>query len=311
MVRILGTDDLDEAQGLCAKGRFCWLDLEDPDDATVARVGEALDLNALAIEDTQEFGQRPKVDAGAEQMLMVYFAARSGEGGSVALTEVHIHVSRRFVLTVHREPCAILDRLQTTIQQGGCDSEQELIYRLLDTLTDSLLDVLDGVAAGVAEQDSDLYRKPRASERDRMAMIRRSLDASRRIIQTQRQVFERMVQRVDELPFLSRELNANYGDISDHLWRAVDDMETARETLQGMIDGYSNAVQERLTVVATIFLPLTVVTGFFGQNFNWMINHIGSFWTFWGLGVGGLIFSALLIRFWLIRSGMYDRPGKS
>jgi magnesium transporter len=76
-----------------------------------------------------------------------------------------------------------------------------------------------------------------------------------------------------------------------------------------MLDTYSNEMQERLTIVATIFLPLTVITGFFGQNFNWLINHIGSAWTFWGLGVGGMLVSCVLIVGWLIRTGLFHRPG--
>jgi magnesium transporter len=59
--------------------------------------------------------------------------------------------------------------------------------------------------------------------------------------------------------------------------------------------------------VATIFLPLTVITGFFGMNFNWLIDHIGAPWAFFGLGLGGLVVSALLIVAWLLRSGLLDR----
>jgi magnesium transporter len=75
-----------------------------------------------------------------------------------------------------------------------------------------------------------------------------------------------------------------------------------------MLETYSNEVQERLTIVATIFLPLTVITGFFGQNFAWLSNHIGSAWAFWGLGIGCLLISGCAIVVWLIRSGLYHGP---
>jgi magnesium transporter len=78
-----------------------------------------------------------------------------------------------------------------------------------------------------------------------------------------------------------------------------------------MLDTYANEVQERLTIVATIFLPLTVITGFFGQNFTWMINHIGSAWAFWGLGVGGLLVSIATIVGWLMRSGLSQGPRRN
>jgi magnesium transporter len=309
-LRLLGVADRDGARDFCAAGEFCWMDLEDPDDETVEIVGEALGLDPLAIEDTQEFDQRPKLDTHHEQLLLVYYGAASGPDGTVDPVEVHVHVSGRFVLTVHRESCPALVRLHTAAADDPPDSQATLVYRVLDTLTDSLMDVLDDVVARGAQQEETVLRHPRAGDREQVARVRRSLDTSRRVLLTQRQVFDRMIERTEDLPALSPDLRANYADISDHLWRAVDDMETARASLQGMLDQYSSAVQERLTLVATIFLPLTVVTGFFGQNFTWMIDHIGSAATFWGLGVGGLAGSVLAIWVWLIRTGMYAGPGK-
>jgi protein-S-isoprenylcysteine O-methyltransferase Ste14 len=68
----------------------------------------------------------------------------------------------------------------------------------------------------------------------------------------------------------------------------------------------------RLTIVATSFLPLTVLAGLFGMNFSWMISHIGSTWAFWGVGIGGLVTSGAAIAVWLRRSGMYGgRPHRS
>jgi magnesium transporter len=78
-----------------------------------------------------------------------------------------------------------------------------------------------------------------------------------------------------------------------------------------MIDTYANEVDERLTIVATIFLPLSVLTGFFGMNFTWLLDHLGGVWTFFGLGVGGLLASSLLIVAWLRRTGMTDRRERS
>jgi magnesium transporter len=309
-LRVLGLGDLDEARQLCNSGEFCWLDLEDPDQDTVEQVGEALGLHPLSIEDTQEFDQRPKLDGRHDRFLLVYYGAVASESGGLTPVEVHIHISRSFVLTVHRHPCPALARLYDSASHDPPDTEQWLIYRILDTLTDSLLDVLDGIVNTVSEHEESVLRKPRARDRDRMAEVRRTLDPARRIIVTQRQVFDRMVDRAGDMPALSPDLRPNYADVSDHLWRAVDDMETARDSLQNILDQYSNSIQERLTMVATIFLPLTVVTGFFGQNFTWMINHIGSAWTFWGLGVGGLAASVLAIWFWLVRTGMYDKPGR-
>ena len=139
---------------------------------------------------------------------------------------------------------------------------------MIDALTDSVVDVLEHVNDQVEAFEGELFR----------------------------------------LPGMSREVSAYHRDVGDHLARAGDDLDAARDTLQGMLETYSNEVQERLTIVATIFLPLTVITGFFGQNFAWLIGQIGSAWALWGLGIGGLLISGCAIVVWLVRSGLYHGP---
>lgn len=306
---MLTTMDADELRALRQRGEFFWLDLNDPDPRTIKGLGEALELHPLAVEDTQEFGQRPKADVYGDQLLLVYFgAAEAGDCRPVPV-EVHLHISDAFVVSVHRERCRQFDLMQERLRHHAPENGQVLVYRVIDALTDSILDVLERVAARVEEHESQAFKRPRARDRDAMAVLRRSLGAFRRVLVIQRQVFDRLVERLGQLPGLDPHFSPYYRDVGDHLWRAVDETEAARENLQGTLDTYTNEVQERLTIVATIFLPLTVVTGFFGMNFNWMINDIGSPWAFWGLGVGGVILAGVTIVLWLIRSGLYHGPG--
>jgi magnesium transporter len=307
-MQMLTSVDLPEIGELRARDEFFWLDLDDPDPDEVALVGEMLSLHRLAIEDTQEFGQRPKLDTYGDQLLLVYFGVGEDPEGLPKPVEVHMHISGRFVLTVHRDRCRQFDRARELLDRHPADSEQTLVYRVIDSLTDSILDVLDRVAIRVEEHEREVFNRPRARDRDRMAVLRRELGSLRRMLVVQRQVFDRAVEKIVALPGFDEHLRSYYRDIGDHLWRAIDDVETARESLQGMLDTYTNEVQERLTIVATIFLPLTVITGFFGMNFNWLVNHIGSEWTFFGLGMGGLVFSGLAIYLWLVRSGLYHGP---
>jgi magnesium transporter len=171
--------------------------------------------------------------------------------------------------------------------------------------------VLEKVADDVDSHETEVFRHPRARDRDRMAVLRRSLGALRRVLVIQRQEFAATIDQINEILGVENDAGTYWRDVGDHLWRAIDEVETARDSLQGMLDTYTNEVQERLTIVATIFLPLSVLTGFFGQNFTWLINHVGSEATFWGLGVGGMVVSATLIVTWLIRSGLYQPPWSS
>ncbi len=304
-MRVLTVPDLDELRELRARGEFFWLDLAGPGSRTLADVAAVLGLHELALEDTQEFGQRPKIDTYQHEMLLVYFSARMNGAASPEPAEVHVHISDRFVLTVNREDSREFESVRDSVKTRPPETSQAMIYRVLDALTDSILEVMETVSDRVGDYEQQVVQRPRASDRDEMAVLRRSLGSFRRMLIIQRQVFDRAAERLVALSGDRDEAAAYYRDIGDHLWRAIDDVDMARESLQGMVDTYSNEVQERLTIVATIFLPLTLLSGFFGMNFNWLISHIGPAWAFWGLGIGGLVISAAAIAVWLRRSGMY------
>lgn len=309
-MRMLAQPDLAELRGLREDDEFFWLDLRDPERESLDAVAEVLGIHELALEDTQEFGQRPKLDGYDDQLLLVYYGASIDDTGAPCPVEVHLHITREFVLTVHRVPCRRFDAVREVMEGRPPENEAMLVYRVIDALTDSLLDVLEEVASAVDTFEQGIFRRPRARDRDAMAQLRRHLGRMRRLLVSQRQVFERAAERITAIQSHGEELEPYLRDVGDHVWQALDETEAARDTLQGMLDTYSNEVQERLTIVATIFLPLTALTGFFGMNFTWMINHIGSTWSFFGLGVGGLVVSAVLIMFWLVRSGLYNRPDR-
>src|SRR5512144_2627579 len=132
-MQVLDTVDLDAIRALHQREEFFWLDLDSPSDADLDALGELLGLPDLAIEDTKEFGQRPKLDDYGERVLIVFYGAH-GSG----LVEVHGHVSGKEVVTVRRAPCAHLWEARERAASTRIRTEQELVYRILDALADSL-----------------------------------------------------------------------------------------------------------------------------------------------------------------------------
>jgi magnesium transporter len=305
-VRVLDEIDLDQLGELQARHEPVWLDLREPDEHELAAVGEVLGLHELALEDSREFGQRPKLDRYDDQLLLVLFGLTVVEDGNPLPVEVHVHVVPGCVLTISRLPPAQLERVRRRLDRGPDCTQADLVYRVLDAVVDSLTDSLEVVAAEVDAFERTIFDRPRARDRDRIAVLRRSLNGVRRTLVIQRQVFARVVDQVAAIAGDADDVRTYLADVGDHLWQALDDVEADRETLQGMLDTYSNEVQERLTIVATVFLPLTVLTGYFGMNFNWMIDQVGSAWAFLGFGVGGPLAACLAIVLWLRRAGPLD-----
>jgi magnesium transporter len=135
--------------------------------------------------------------------------------------------------------------------------------------------------------------------------MKRLLVGMRKAVTPQRDLFASLMGSVAELPGMTQEHERYFRDVYDHLIRISDLIDTYRDLLTSSMDVFLstvsnrlNAVMKQLTVIATIFLPLTFITGFFGQNFGWMVGRIGSWPVFVGLGIGTeLIALALLLAF--------------
>src|SRR4051794_8323076 len=174
-VQALTTVDQDALRRLRARDEFFWLDLDDPDGGAIDALGDTLGLHRLAVEDTREFGQRPKVDEYGDELLVVYYGARSGEGGAPIPVEVHLHIGPGFVVTVHRDRCRQFDVVREQFDREPPEDPHAVVYRVIDALTDSIVDVVDTAADCVEAFEAEVFRRPRARDRDRMATLRRAL----------------------------------------------------------------------------------------------------------------------------------------
>lgn len=301
--------DADRVAALRDAGAFPWVDLERPGDATLAEAGRVLRLPALAIEDSQELGQRPKLDDYGDRVLVVFFGAQGDE-----LVEVHLHVSGTELLTVRGGRIDALDRVDVAAARG----EQDLVYRVLDALADSLVDLVGRRMHEAEALEEAAYEHPTETERRRISSLRSELFALGQTIDAQAEMLDRGAQVLDALPGLDRDTARHpFRDVLDDLVqmraRVTYGRELLGEALQVHLAAQGNRLNEvatRLTLVATVFLPLTFVTGFFGQNFDWLVTHIESASAFFLLGVGGCLVSVAIPAFVFWRKGLIGHRGQ-
>jgi magnesium transporter len=311
-VRILDEPDADEIKRLLAADEFFWLDLHDPAVAVIDELAAQLGWDPLAVEDAKEFGQRPKLDDYSDHALLVFYGVHEPDDARV---EVHLFISGGWLVTVRRGACAGLAGLRERLAPDPPHSEEELIYRVLDALTDSFLPALDSLDACVDKLEDDVVSDPAPAQAHEILAVRRRVGPMARTAVAQRDLFASVADIVDRMPGLEGEgMLDRMRDVADHLTRTAGHLEGLRDRLATTLDLYTSAnanrlneVTERLTLVATIFLPLSVVVGFFGQNFAWLTSHIDSLTTFliWGVGlpVAGLAVMAVLFA----RAGLLGR----
>jgi magnesium transporter len=308
-MEVLTEVDRDRIEALRTRDEFFWLDLESPSDADLDLLGELLGLHELAMEDTREFGQRPKLDRYPDRaVLLVYWTAHVAQDGvGVEMVEVHLHISGGFLFTVRRAPGPELDALHDTLVPEGTQAEEYIIYVVLDTLTDALYPVIDHMEERIdALEDAVLHDTDR-HQLTKIYRLKQEVLTLERRVASQRDQFGPASEAILELPGLTHGSRPYLRDIGDHLAQVTQELYRQADDLGALTSTYFNAnanrlnrLATRLTVLATFFLIWTLVTSFFGQNFGWLVRHVDSleaFLIYDGIGlVIPTIFAA--VYFW-------------
>jgi magnesium transporter len=286
-------------------GHSFWIDLVSPSDEEVNHLGEMLGLHPVAIEDTREFGQRPKVDVYEDHVLLVFFTARLDDDGTVAPIEVHVYVAEGYLLTVRRDRCAILDELRSDVEE----MHEHPVYAILDTLTDAFYPVIEGLEERVDALEADVLSRPRKEHLTAIYRLRQEVRGVGRIASVQRDQFQaasddlqRMVELGDTGEYL-RDIGDHLAQVAGELYRQTEDLSALTSTYFNANADRLNAVATRITILGTLFVLWTLVTGFFGQNFGWLVNNIDTKSDFMIFGVGSLVIPTviLLTLFWVKR----------
>jgi magnesium transporter len=308
-VRLLDKVDRDAIADLLQRDEYFWLDLTDPGEGEVAALDAVFSFHPLALEDMVKRGQRPKLDDFGKYMFLVYYGAAEGEGGEIELEEVHAFLSGGYIVTSHRQRCAPLEEARQRFTAQTPRSEQFVVYRVLDGLTDSFFPILDRLDDRMEQLDGEIFERPMPRQLEEITALRRDLVALRRIVTPQRDLLARGIDDILEIPGLEADSRNYFRDVYDHAIRISDQIDSYRDLLAGSRDAYLSVVSNRLnqitkqlTVVATIFLPLSFVVGFFGQNFKWLVVNIDSAATFFVLGIGSLVLSVVGLLIWFRRS---------
>jgi magnesium transporter len=303
--------DRDAIADLLGRDEFFWLDLTDPGSEQATQLGEAFSFHPLPLEDMLKRNQRPKLEDYGEYMFLVYYGAGEGSDGAVQLEEVHAFLSGSYIVTSHRHPCAVLEEARKRMEAQEPRSEQFVVYRLLDGLTDSFFPILEHLDDQMEQLDEEIFAHPTTAHLEQITHLRRQLVELRRVVTPQRDLLARNIDDILEIPGLEADSRNYFRDVYDHAIRISDQIDSYRDLLQGTRDAYLSVVSNRLnqitkqlTLVATIFLPLSFLVGFFGQNFKWLVENISSEADFLIIGIGSAVASVVGLLLWF-RRGSY------
>ena len=290
---------------------FFWLDLHRPHAAELELLRELFGFHPLAIEDSLHFGQRAKLEHYDDFVFLVVYGWAPDEDG---LVEVHCYYSEHFLVTVRRDEAPAFAGIRRRCERALAREPESILvlHHLVDGLVDSFAPVLERFSERLAVIEDEMLDRPSDRHVHEILKMRRRLAILRKAVGPERDLFGRLTGGVAEVPGMTPEAERYFRDVYDHLYRLSEMIDTYRELSTGAIDVYMSAASNRLgnvtkqlAVIATIFLPLTFITGFFGQNFGWMVGRIDSPLAFFVLAVGLQLAAMGLLLVYFRRQGWF------
>lgn len=257
-----------------------WVDVQGlGSEDVLQRLGKVFNLHALVLEDIVNIPQRPKVESFEDQELIILHMVTSREDGRGFYDEqVSLILGKNYVLTVQEEPeNDVFEPIRQRIHRnrGVIRSQKSdyLTYALIDAIVDGFFPVLEDYGERLEDLQDEVVEKPTRQTLDKIHKIKRELLLLRRAIWPQRDAINSLIR--EESPLIDREVRVFLRDCYDHTVQVIDMVETYRELAANLMDIYlsslsnsTNEIMRFLTVISTVFIPLTFLAGVYGMNFD-------------------------------------------
>jgi magnesium transporter len=295
-----------------------WINIDGFGDASVLlAIGEEFGLHRLALEDVVNLAHRPKVEPYENYLFVV--ARVPAASGQAETEQLSLFLGKNFVLTLQEKPGTYFESVRSRLRQGravirnaGADY---LAYSLIDAIVDAYFPVIEELGEDLEFLEAVVLGNPRPDAVLEMHGIKRRLQSLRRAIGPHREAINSLLR--DSAQFISPETSVYLRDCYDHVVRLCERLEIYREQCADLMNIYLSTVSNRmnevmkvLTIIATIFIPLSFIAGLYGMNFDpqvsrWNMPELS--WVFgypFALLVMGLTAAALVMFFW--RKGWFD-----
>jgi magnesium transporter len=295
---------------------FFWLDLDihdpGPDDDVTGLLTNTFHFHPVAVQAANQFGQRARIDDYDDFVHIVTFGM-AGDAKNVA--EVHCFITEKCIISLHQGDCPALgtvrDRIASHHTTEVAPPQVAIFYLIMDTLIDSFFPVLTDFDDAIDDLEGAILKNPTEGQLGTLFDMKRQIMTIRKVVTPQRDMISSLNSGMVEIPGMTDQGSAYFRSLYDHLIRISDMVDGYRDLIGGAMDTHLsmvsnrlNVVMKQLAVIATIFLPLGFLTGFFGQNFAWPLAHIQvGFNYFLFLGIGSELVAIVILMILFKRRG--------
>lgn len=291
-----------------------WVDFISEPPETTLPILQSFNFHHLAIDDALQETHAPKIDDWGEYLYIVLnymHLVKATDPWDTEIDELDIFLGRNYVITHHDNPVISIDETWDMCQRDpryAKDGPDHLLYKIIDATVMNYMPIIEKIDEEIDWIEDQVFDRPSSQTLARLFTLKRVLLAMRRILLPQREVLNKMAR--DDYQVIDQKDRVFYRDIYDHLVRLHDVNESLRDLVGGAMDTYlsvinnrMNEVMKTLTIITTLFMPLTFVTGFFGMNF-FAANPPYEGWTlptvFYGT-LGLMLLTPVFMFFWMRR----------
>jgi magnesium transporter len=295
--------NLEECTAYRDKPTVTWIDVTGVHDIDIIQqLGQKFGLHQLALEDIVNTGQRPKIDEYDDHFFIVLRELQWQEG--LIADQISLFFGKNFVITFQELEGDVFDPVRERLRRGRARIRQlgadYLAYALLDKLVDEMFPILEMYGERLEDLEDGLIERPNRKMLHEVHRIRRDLVVLRRTVWPEREIANILLREDSDL--ISAETKLYLRDVYDHTVQIVEIIETYRDIVGGMLDVYLSSLSNRmnevmkvLTIISTIFIPLTFIVGIYGMNFDTRVSPLNMPELEWYYGYPAVMIGMLII----------------
>jgi magnesium transporter len=285
-----------------------WIDVQGLGDEVALRsIASQFHMHPLALEDVVNVPQRPKLERFDDQLLIILRMTRPPKGRRFDSEQISIVVGPNYVITLQEKYGDVFNPVRARIRQGGpifrSSGTAYLVYALLDAVIDGYYPLLESYGHSMDELEETITTNPQPAALTQLHRLRKDFSSMRRAIWPVREVISELAR--DETPLITERARQHLRDCQDHCVQIIDVVEIFREMASSLMDLHlstlankQNEVMKTLTIMASVFIPLTFIAGIYGMNFENM-PELGVAWAYPAvLGLMAFLGALMMALFW-------------
>lgn len=282
-----------------------WVDIEQPKEEEINILRDVFNFHPLAIEDCVNSKQRPKVDQYKDFYFIIMHALEKNDDIRVSVSELNIFLGENYIVTFHKKNIKFIESVYERYQKTPSQFEKGIdfiFYSLIDELVDEYFPILDNVGFTLEKLEELAFKDPNPKTQNELFKLKNNVFRLRKILSPQREVLNIILRH--DFSFVKEENRVYFMDVYDHLVRLFDLVDTYHDIISGALEAYLsslsnklNEIMKVLTIITTIMMPLSLIAGIYGMNFQYMPELKWRYGYLWALGLMAFVVIVMLVYF--------------